>query len=124
MKHGVFGAAILAAALLYAPVAAMAQARQNFTLVNETGYDIAEVYVSPHNADDWQEDVLGDKILVDEDDIEIRFQRATRTCLWDLKVVYDDDDSSAEWESIDLCRVSVVTIEYNRRTRATTATFK
>ncbi len=124
MKHAFFGAGLLAAALFLAPTTGFAQGRQNFTLVNETGYDIAEVYVSPHNADDWQEDVLGKDILEDEAEFEIRFQRSTRTCLWDLKVVYDDDDSSAEWDSIDLCKVSEVTIEYDRRSRRTTASFK
>jgi len=68
--------------------------------------------------------VLGEKVLEDEDEFEIRFQRSTRTCLWDLKVVYDDDDSSAEWDSIDLCKVSEVTIHYNRKARTTSATFK
>jgi len=123
MKHGFLAAAAMAVALLSASAPAISQGRQNFTLVNETGYDIAELYVSPSNAADWQEDVLGENILEDGDEFEVRFQRSTRTCLWDIKVVYDDDDSSAEWGDIDLCKVSEVTIRYNRRSRTTTATF-
>lgn len=41
-----------------------------------------------------------------------------------MKVVYDDDDSSAEWNDIDLCKVSQVTIHYNRKSDKTSATFR
>ncbi len=41
-----------------------------------------------------------------------------------MEVVYDDDDSSAEWNDIDLCKVSQVTIHYNRKSDKTSATFR
>lgn len=100
-----------------------AEAKQDFVLVNKTGYDISNVYVSPSKSDDWEEDVLGQDMLEDGERVTIRFKRATRTCKWDLKVVYDDDDSSAIWGNIDLCSVSTVTIRYNRKSDTTTATF-
>ncbi|WP_332118121.1 hypothetical protein [Azorhizobium caulinodans] len=104
------------------PLAA-AEARQNFTLVNKTGYDIEKVFVSPSKSDDWEEDVLGKDTLDDGDSWEIKFHRATKTCKWDLKVVYSDDDSSAIWYDIDLCTVSKITIRYNRKSDKTTASF-
>ncbi|BAF90045.1 hypothetical protein AZC_4047 [Azorhizobium caulinodans ORS 571] len=104
------------------PLAA-AEARQNFTLVNKTGYDIEKVFVSPSKSDDWEEDVLGKDTLDDGDSWEIKFHRATKTCKWDLKVVYSDDNSSAIWYDIDLCSVSKITIRYNRKSDKTTASF-
>jgi hypothetical protein len=124
MKFGFLGAAITALALPCLALSAVAQGKQNFTLVNQTGYDISEVYVSPANSSDWEEDVLGEDILKNRDDVEITFKRNTRQCLWDMKVVYDDDDSSAEWSDIDLCKVSQVTIHYNRKADKTSATFR
>ena len=63
MKYGFLGAAITAVALPCLVLLAFAQGKQNFTLVNQTGYDISEVYVSPANSSDWEEDVLGEDIL-------------------------------------------------------------
>ncbi len=100
-----------------------ADAKQDFELVNKTGYEIKHVYVSPSKSDEWEEDVLGKDTLDDGEAWEIKFQRANKTCSWDLKVVYEVDSSSAVWTDIDLCKVEKVTIRYNKRTDKTTATF-
>ena len=100
-----------------------AEAKQDFTLVNKTGYEIKEVYVSPSKSDDWEEDVLGKDTLSDGDSWRIKFHRNTRTCKWDLKVVYTDDDSDAVWNNIDLCSIDKITIKYNRKSNTTSAVF-
>lgn len=116
---------LLSAAALVSMVAttALAQSRQDFTLINRTGYDISEVYVSPSKTDDWEEDILGDDSLEDGERANITFSRAGKTCMWDLKVVYSDDDSSAVWHDINLCQVERVTLRYNRKSDTTSATF-
>ena len=123
--------AVLAASLtlsaiiapLCATPAAAQQARQDFVLVNRTGYVLSEVYVSPNKADDWQEDVLGQDTMDDGQRVHIRFKRSTSTCRWDLKVVYKVDDSSAVWRNINLCEIETITIRYNKNTDTTTASF-
>ncbi len=117
-----FGAATVAASLAMS-VSAWAQGKQDFTLVNKTGYTLSELYVSPAAAQDWEEDILGKDILDDGESVDISFDRGSKTCKWDLKVVYEDDDSSAVWSGIDLCTVSRITIKYNRSTDTTSATF-
>jgi hypothetical protein len=115
-------AAVAALGLSFAFVApASSEARQDFELVNKTGYDISHVFVSPSKSDDWEEDVLGKDVLNDGDAWEIKFSRADKTCKWDLKVVYADDDSAAYWKGIDLCSVSKITIKYNRKSDTTSA---
>ena len=105
-------------------IPAQAQSRQDFMLVNKTGYDISEVYISPAKADDWEDDILGsDDTLDDDTQREIKFSRVGKTCMWDLKVVYDEDDSTAVWHDIDLCKVSKITIKYNKKSDTTSATF-
>lgn len=115
-------AAALVTAALVSPLQAE-EARQNFTIVNKTGYVLSELYVSPNKANDWEEDVLGSDVLGDGENRNIRFNRRTRTCMWDIKVVYSDDDSSAVWKNINLCAVSTITLHYNRKSEKTTATF-
>ena len=104
--------------------AAQAQeAKQDFSLVNRTGYEIKEVYVSPSKSSDWEEDILGDGVLEDKGARNIHFHRSTTSCHWDLKVVYTVDSSSAIWEAIDLCTVEKITIHYDKDAEKTSATF-
>ena len=114
-------AACFAVALV---VPALAQeAKQDFSLSNSTGYELKEVYVSPATAADWQNDVLGSGTLADGATVDIKFNRATKTCKWDLKVVYTVDSSSAVWQNIDLCVVEKITIKYDKSTDTTSASF-
>lgn len=123
MKYTLTGLWFALSCLLMIAVPANAAGKQDFILVNKTGYDISHVYVSPVKSDDWEEDVLGKDVLEDGDSWKIKFNRSTSTCKWDLKVVYADDDSTAFWKNIDLCSVSKITIRYNRKSDTTSATF-
>jgi hypothetical protein len=120
LRRSMFGLALVA--VLAAPSTASAQAKQNFSIVNKTGYTISEVYVSPAKAKSWQEDILGSDVLANAATIEISFSRRERSCLWDLKVVYDDGES-AEWDNFNLCQVSRITISYNRKSGETWAEY-
>jgi len=116
--------AALAAATIGLTAPAIAQeAKQDFRLVNRTGYELKEVYVSPNKSNDWQEDILGKDVLEDGKAVNIHFSRSVRTCNWDLKVVYTEDSSKAVWGDIDLCSVEKVTIHYDRKNDVTRATF-
>ena|ERR1700736_5943810 len=116
-------AAIAAATLAFAAPAGADDAKQDFKLVNKTGYELKALYVSPSKSDDWEEDVLGQDTLDDGQAVNVHFKAKTHTCKWDLKVIYSDDDSSAVWHNIDLCTVEKITIKYNRKSDETTASF-
>jgi len=107
----------------FASSALAEEAKQNFKLVNRTGYTISEIYVSPGKADEWASDILGKDNLDEGQTFNISFNRANKTCIWDLKVVYADDDSNAVWHDINLCQISKVTIKYNRTSEVTSASF-
>lgn len=111
-------------AFAFTAPALAADAKQDFELVNKTGYELNAVYVSPSKADDWDEDVMGQDVLGDGESVDIKFHRSNRSCKWDLKVVYSDDDSSAVWSNIDLCTINKITIRYNRKTDKTTASYE
>ncbi|MFC7538551.1 hypothetical protein ACFQU2_02600 [Siccirubricoccus deserti] len=68
--------------------------RQDFALVNRTGYQINEIYVGPTSSDSWGRDILGNNVLADRRTFNVRFGSRTQACQWDIKVVYDDGDTS------------------------------
>jgi hypothetical protein len=102
---------------------AQAQARQDFTLINRTGYTIDQVFVSPSNQRSWGRDVLGQDILESGQQVSITFPRAATACQWDLKVVYNDGDQT-EWigrNGFNLCQISRITLYWNRQQNTTRA---
>ena len=114
--------AALAASAIATPVVGQ-QAKQDFVLVNRTGYELSHVYVAPNRSNDWENDVLGQDTLEDGQRVNIRFNRSATTCLWDLKVVYSVDNSNAVWSYIDLCNIERITIRYNKNSDTTSASF-
>ena len=119
----VFFAAAFAAVLTVAAPAFAQEAKQDFKMVNKTGYELKALYVSPSKSDDWQEDILGQDTLDDGQAVNVHFSPKVKTCKWDLKVTYSDDNSSAVWNSIDLCSIDTITIKYDRKSDTTSASF-
>src|SRR5580658_3661725 len=108
-----FWFAAFAAVLAMTGPASAQDAKQDFKLVNKTGYELKALYVAPSKSDDWQDDVLGQDVLGDGQAVNVHFSPKTKACIYDLKVTYSDDDSSAVWEKIDLCTVEKITIHYD-----------
>lgn len=89
---------------------AATQSRLNFELHNETGYEINEVYVSPNNSNDWEEDVLGQDTLPNHESVDIKFSRQKQD-YWDLKVVFKGGKESI-WYKFDLSQITDITISF------------
>lgn len=82
---------------------------QDFTILNETGFTIYHIYVSPDYADDWEEDLLGaDEVLLSGEPFEVSFSGYGDHCVFDIKLVDDEGDSYSRW-GVDLCAASLVT---------------
>jgi hypothetical protein len=92
----------------------------DFTLVNRTGYDIREVFISPSHKDAWGKDRMGDQVLEDGKRRLFKFSDKS-SCKQDMKVVFDDDGSEVIWSEIDLCELNTITLKYNRKTREVSA---
>jgi hypothetical protein len=84
---------------------------QDFMLVNNTGVEIYALYVTPHNAKEWGEDILGVDTLDASDDITIHFSWKERAKYWDLRVE-DEDGAFIEWDSLNLLEISTVKLYY------------
>lgn len=88
-----------------------AQSAQDFTLVNKTGVEIHALYVTPHSADEWGEDILGRDTLTSDEILDISFSRSEKAEYWDLRIE-DEDGEFIEWEKLDLLEISKVTLYY------------
>lgn len=115
---------ILASALLMAAYSSPALAgEQDFKLVNKTGYQIDEVYVSRASSKSWGKDMMGRDALGDGDAVDLSFNAPDSVCRWDMKVKYNDGDT-AEWSNLNLCNIDTVTLYWDRKNQTTRAVTK
>ena len=86
--------------------------KQDFILHNQTGVELHSVYVSPHSANDWQEDVLGRDTLPNGESVKITFNDRDKQAKWDLKVA-DKDGNALEWYELNLIEIGEVTLHWD-----------
>jgi len=116
MKHFSLRISIsLALAVIATLVTATAFARagkQDFILHNQTGVEIHSLYVSPHSADAWEEDVLGRDTLPSGETVKVTFEDRDKRVKWDLKVT-DKDGNALEWYDLNLIEIEEVTLHWD-----------
>ena len=111
----------IAAAILLGG-ASLAQANDaDFSLRNKTGYQIDEVYVSRHSSSNWGSDRMGSDALADGESIDINFPHGNGACAFDIKVKYHDDNSTAEWGNVDLCKYNTISLYWDAKRQVTRA---
>jgi hypothetical protein len=107
MKKSVLAVLSLAVGLVAALPAQAGQ--QDFELVNKTGFVIAKVFVSEATKATWEDDVLGEGVLGDEDSRVITFSGyADTVCKFDVRVV-DPEENTFDVAGLDLCKTQKVT---------------
>jgi hypothetical protein len=85
---------------------------QNFVIVNNTGSTIYNIYVSPVNSDNWEEDILGDSgVVMPGESKSITFS-GYNDRYWDLRVVFDNG-ADFYWTNVDLFSISRITVNSN-----------
>ena len=115
---------VIAAGLFCSLAAGSAFAgEQDFKLVNKTGYQIDEVYVSQVSSRNWGSDIMGKDALAEDASVDITFNAPANVCNWDLQVKYNDGDI-AEWKNLNLCSIETVTLYWDRKTKTTRAVTK
>ena len=84
--------------LFLAAFMSSAQARPTIRIVNNTGYSIWFIYVSPSNSDKWGEDLLGNDILR-RGDFSYRLpQPLNRQNIYDIMLIDDEGDEYVKWD--------------------------
>jgi hypothetical protein len=92
-----------------APTTTVGTARQNFSVVNATGHIVMTLNVSPTSESEWGPDILGSDVLQPGQTGQVVFDRAESQCNYDLRVTYNDGDTS-EMRNINLCQVGTVNL--------------
>jgi hypothetical protein len=82
--------------------------RQDVYLVNDSGRTITEAHMSPWYSSRIGQNVLGDRVLRDGRNTLVRFDEDTRSCEWDLTVVFRNGDTS--FGRHNLCDIAHITV--------------
>src|SRR5438874_975560 len=103
-----FASVAIAGVLLASTVGhALADVR-NFSLMNNTGALVANLYVSPTDTVDWGDDILGKDVLANGESVAITFGRFDAgKCLYDVKIILKDG-TEAKIIGVDLCTIELV----------------
>lgn len=78
-----------------------------FTLVNKSDYVISELYASPVNTDEWEDDILGQDVLEPGQRLNVTVADGSDQCEYDMKVV-DEDGEEHILEGLDICEEALV----------------
>lgn len=97
----------LVTALAFIPAAAFADDLV-FNLKNDSSYVITELYASPSNVGNWEEDILGADVLGSGESVDVTIADGRRACEYDLRIVFDDGDVIED--TTDLCETGSYTV--------------
>jgi hypothetical protein len=112
---------LLAAATIVAmSIPALAADERNFTVVNDTGYEISFIGVNPPGDNDFGENELGSG-LADGGSVFVKFNGADKGCTWNIKVKWTGYAEQVFFEGLDLCSITKATLQYDRGSKKTTA---
>ena len=107
-------AALLAAASCTRPPAvSTAAAARYVSVTNLTGSNVNALYLSPHDAPTWEENLLGTDVLADGESLAIRLDAPALPARWDVRA--DGAGRHAEWRDLDLRRASTITLRVDGR---------
>ena len=81
-----------------------------FTLVNKTGFDFIDIYISPADQNQWSEDLtLG--LFNNYEQKDLRIKTKSEICSYDLKAVRLDS-TELVFKNLNLCKMLIVTLLY------------
>ena len=96
---------------------------QDVKVINNTGVEIAEMYISASQKNDWEEDVLWQDTFASGTELNIKFEEEEEAQYWDL-MVKDSEGNSITWTNIDLFTISEITLNFDPATGEATASYK
>lgn len=97
----------LTAAIMTTPAAAFADDLV-FRFDNNSSYTVVELYASPSNVSEWEEDILGSDILEAGESARVTIADGRGACEYDLRVVFEDGDVIED--TADLCETESYTV--------------
>ena len=74
-------------------------------IINDTRHTMVRFYASNSSRTDWEEDILGQRVLPAGQSVMINIDDGTGACLFDFKAVFDDGDVLTR-SPINVCQIS------------------
>lgn len=102
---------VLAALMVLVFACSATAAGKNLTIINQTGVDIYQLYISPSDSEDWEEDLLEGEVFENGTELVIEFEDIGEG-LWDL-LIMDKAGNSLEWHQLDLGVISRLTLYFD-----------
>ncbi|PKL95611.1 MAG: hypothetical protein CVV18_04840 [Gammaproteobacteria bacterium HGW-Gammaproteobacteria-8] len=84
-----------------------AQARDYYVdITNQTGFTIFYLHVSPGTAKSWEEDVLGNDVIIDGGTMRVTLS-GYKSPIFDIRLVDEDGDTYTFW-NVDVSQQDLV----------------
>lgn len=96
---------------------------RDVTVINGTGYGIKFLGFNNPGDDDWSDNELPpNSVLPTGNSVYVKFNTEDKGCKWNFKIEWSDPGyPGVVWHDVDLCKITTVTLKYDRATDATTA---
>jgi len=83
---------------------------QNFSMTNNTGMILVDVFISPNHAEQWGNDVIPKDMILDGETFNFTFTGVDPThCMWDIMFTADTG-SKYYMLDVDLCSITSITL--------------
>jgi hypothetical protein len=90
-------------------VSANAQSMQDFSMTNNTGMILIDVYISPDNQDSWGSDVIPKDLILDGETFNFTFGVDESHCVWDIMFTAEDGNKYY-MQDVNLCNTVSITL--------------
>lgn len=109
--------AVSAAAAPVKPVAPASVAQEegsndgrdrHVTIKNRTGWTMLSFYASDASKDDWEEDILGDDVLENRQNVRVNIDDGSGACEYDFKAEFTNGEELTRF-GVNVCEVSEYT---------------
>jgi hypothetical protein len=102
--------ATVMAMVLLAQMSPEAQALdRRVRVINNTSYTMTHFYASNITRRGWEEDILGDDVLISGSSLRVNIDDGTGHCRFDLKAVFANEAKVIR-NNVDVCRIGSWTI--------------
>ena len=83
---------------------------QNFSMTNNTGMILVDVFISPSASDNWGSDVIPKDMILDGETFDFTFTGVDpEHCSWDI-LFTADDGNKYYMRGVDLCSITSITL--------------
>lgn len=83
---------------------------QDFSMTNNTGMILIDVFISPNDANNWGSDVIPKDMILDGETFNFTFTGVNpEKCVWDIKFLADNG-IEYYMQDVDLCTITSITL--------------